>query len=79
MKQNGSAFVAAAADGKHSAAIKALESEIKAAGASKDAHLASLLLNRGICHQKLHLYRKALKVGLRRLLHKIYPQNARQP
>lgn len=56
-----SAVVAALADGRHSAAIKALDADIKAAEGSKDG-LARLHLNRGTCHQKLGIYRKALKV-----------------
>lgn len=62
-----SAFVSALADSKYAAAIKLLDGEILAAkeagSAAGSEALAELHYNRGACHQRLQLYRKALKVG----------------
>lgn len=58
-----SSVVAAILESRHSAAVKALDTEIKAAQGNNSV-LARLYLNRGTCHQKLGLYRKALKVNI---------------
>lgn len=59
-------FAAAVAQGDFSAAARLLDGAIddeKANYASALQRLVQLHLNRGLCNQRLHLNRKALKVG----------------
>ena len=57
-------FLSSVVEQNHSATIKLLDTAIKAALEHRDTGaLVNLYLNRGLCNQKLQLYRKALKVG----------------
>jgi hypothetical protein len=62
-----SPFASAVAKGDYAAALKALDEAIDKGNderASLTARLAQMHVNRGVCHQRLHLNRKALKVRL---------------
>jgi hypothetical protein len=55
-------FVAALREQKFTDAAKLVDVAFASCQASDKQTLASLLVNRGFCQQKLQLYRKALKV-----------------
>ncbi len=55
-----SSYVSALTDGRWAEAAKVIDSAIQSAEVPTRLQL---LINRGYCHQRLQLYRKALKAG----------------